>query len=90
LKKLRFHEKKQPLLQNCPLSAMILFGSFLYQGIETVLSQVWKIFECHRAAMGQKDEKMRKNKNPEKKIEHFSILHAKNPVFFPPYSEKNK
>jgi len=40
--------------------------------------------------MGQKDEKMRKNKNPEKKIEHFSILHAKNPVFFPPYSEKRK
>jgi len=33
---------------------------------------------------------MRKNKNPEKKIEHFSILHAKNPVFFPPYSEKRK
>jgi len=26
-------------------------------------------------------KKMR-NKNPEKKIEHFFILHAKNPVFF--------
>jgi hypothetical protein len=30
------------------------------------------------------DRKMKKmrNKNPEKKIEHFFILHAKNPVFF--------
>ena len=38
------------------------------------------------------DRKMKKmrNKNPEKKIEHFFILHAKNPVFFPPYSEKEK
>jgi len=38
------------------------------------------------------DRKMKKmrNKNPEKKIEHFFILHAKNPVFFPPYSEKKK
>ena len=38
------------------------------------------------------DRKMKKmrNKNPEKKIEHFFILHAKNPVFFPPYSEKKR
>lgn len=38
------------------------------------------------------DRKMKKmrNKNPEKKIEHFFILHAKNPVFSPPYSEKRK
>jgi len=38
------------------------------------------------------DRKMKKmrNKNPEKKIEHFFILHAKNPVFFPLYSEKRK
>jgi len=51
---------------------------------------LWKL-RCRRAAMGQ-DEMKKKNEkqNPEKKIEHFFILHAKNPVFFPPYSEKRK
>jgi len=51
-----------------------------FYGSSAAAAQLWD------RMMKKKNEKQ----NPEKKIEHFFILHAKNPVFFPPYSEKRK
>jgi len=68
------------------LSAFPMQWQFLNPRMENVASLGMENFPM---LWDRKMKKMR-NKNPEKKIEHFFILHAKNPVFFPPYSEKKK